>query len=139
MMRSIPIQLWPVETNTPRIRMLAVFSKSRTSSKIIAGSLPPSSATTGVKLLLAEAQTAWATGREPTKVIWLMEGWEVRWEAVAGQQTRGWIKFGECPQAARAVRAMEAVYERDQAVCSEALRTSAEPVNRVEMIGFIRL
>lgn len=72
-------------------------------------------------------------------MIWLMEGWEVRWEAVAGQQTRGWIKLAECPQAARAAFAMEAVYERDQAVCSEPFRMRAEPLKRVEMIGFIKL
>lgn len=58
---------------------------------------------------------------------------------MAGQHTRGWIRFGECPQADNAVRAMETKGARDQAVCSEHFRRSAEPVKRVEIIGPIRL
>ncbi len=58
---------------------------------------------------------------------------------MAGQQIKVWTRFDECPQAASAVRTMEAVYDADQAVCSDPLRTRAEPVKSVEMIGFIRL
>ena len=90
-MRSMPMQFWPADWKTPRRRMEAVFVSSvgETSSRIRAGSLPPSSTQTGVSALAADAQTAWATGREPMNVMWAIEGWEVRWEAVVGQQTRG--------------------------------------------------
>lgn len=57
-------------------------------SRIMAGSLPPSSTHTGVRAFAAEAQTVWATEREPMKVMWEMPGWEVRWFAVWGQQRR---------------------------------------------------
>ena len=76
---------------------------------MMAGSLPPSSTTTGVRLLAADVQTAWATGRDPMNVIWLIEGCEVRCEAVAGQQTTGWIRWGEWPQAESAVRPMDVI------------------------------
>ncbi len=69
-MRSMPMQFWPADWKTPRIRMLATLvSRPLTSSRMMAGSFPPSSTSTGVRLLAAEAQTAWATGREPMKVI----------------------------------------------------------------------
>lgn len=108
-MRSMPMQFWPAEVKTPRMRMLAIRLRLWTSSRMMAGSLPPSSTRTGVRLLAAEAQTACATGRDPMNVMWLIEGWDVRWEATFGQHTIGWIKFGECPHAERAVRAMEAM------------------------------
>ena len=69
------------------------------------------------------------------KVTWEMPGWEVRWFAAAGQQTMGWMSWVEWPHEERAARAIEVVYERDQAVCSEALMTRAEPVNKVEIMG----
>lgn len=106
-MRSIPMQFWPAEVKTPRMRMLAIRGRLWMSLRIMAGSLPPSSTTTGVRLLAAEAQTAWATGRDPMNVMWLIDGWEVRWDATVGQQTMGCIILGEWPHAERAVRAME--------------------------------
>lgn len=137
-MRSIPTQFWPAEMKTPRRRMDAI-SKSlldvRTSSRIIAGSLPPSSTHTGVRLFAADVQTAWATGREPMNVICAIEGWEIRWSAVKGQHTMGWTRLGECPHAERALRAMETIGASDQAVCSDAFMTIAEPVKRVDIIG----
>lgn len=39
------------------------------SSRIMAGSLPPNSTHTGMRLLAADAQTEWATGREPMNVM----------------------------------------------------------------------
>ena len=39
----------------------------------------------------------------------------------------------------RAPRAIDAKYESDHAVCSETLTTTAEPLNREEMIGLIKL
>lgn len=75
--------------------ILATFAMLPTSSRMIAASFPPNSTQTGVRLFAAEVQTAWATGREPIKVIWDIEGCEVRWFAAGGQQTRGWIRFGE--------------------------------------------
>ena len=60
-MRSIPTQFWPAEVKTPRRRIDAILGSLWhvvTSSRIIAGSLPPSSTHTGVRLLAADAQTA---------------------------------------------------------------------------------
>lgn len=60
-MRSIPTQFWPAEMKTPRRRMDAISGSLWhvvTSSRIIAGSLPPSSTHTGVRLLAADVQTA---------------------------------------------------------------------------------
>ena len=56
---------------------------------MMAGSLPPSSTHTGVRLLAAEAQTAWAMVREPMNVMCAIEAWHVRWLAVEGQHTIG--------------------------------------------------
>lgn len=60
--------------------MLAMRLKSLLdmSSRTIAGSLPPNSTHTGVSAFAAEAQTWCATGREPIKVMWEMDGCEVR-------------------------------------------------------------
>ncbi len=74
----------------------------------MAGSFPPSSTQTGVKDLAAEAQTAWATGREPMKVMWDMPGWEVRWFAVEGHMGRDWTRFGGWLRVERACRAIDA-------------------------------
>lgn len=88
--------------------MEAIFesSEAEMSSRMRAGSLPPSSTQTGVRDLAAEVQTAWAMGREPMNVMWEIEGWEVRWEAVVGQHTRGWMRLALWPQVVRAVRTM---------------------------------
>ena len=88
--------------------MLATFSRFDTSSRTRAGSFPPSSRQSGVRVLAADEATWCATGREPMNVICDMPGWEVRWEAVWGQQRMGWIRLGECPQATRAALAIEA-------------------------------
>ena len=47
----------------------------------------------------------------------------------------GWTRFGECPHAERALRAMETIGASDQAVCSDAFTTIAEPVKRADIIG----
>lgn len=142
MIRSIPTQFCPAEMKTPRRRMDAI-SRSlldvRMSSRIIAGSFPPNSTQTGVRLFDADVQTAWATGREPMNVMCAIEGWEVRCSAVEGQHTIGWTRFGECPHAERALRAMETIGASDQAVCSEPLITIAEPAKRLDIIGPITL
>ena len=58
-MRSMPMQFWPEDWKMPRMRILATFvSRPLTSSRMIAGSLPPSSTRTGVRGLAAEVQTA---------------------------------------------------------------------------------
>jgi hypothetical protein len=92
------------------MRMLATRLKSLLlrSSSTTAGSLPPSSTHTGVRDFAAEAQTWWATGREPMKVMWAISGCEVRCEATSGQQMTGWTMSGEWPQARRAEVAIEA-------------------------------
>ena len=82
MMRSMPMQFWPEDWNVARRRMLDTFSRSETSSRIMAGSLPPSSRQRGARDLAAEAATWWAMEREPMNVRWEIEGWEVRWLAV---------------------------------------------------------
>ena len=73
------------------MRTEAIFlsSEGEISSRIRAASLPPSSTQTGVSALAAEVHTAWATGREPMNVMWEIDGWEVKWDAVDGQQTIG--------------------------------------------------
>ena len=47
----------------------------------------------------------------------------------------GWTRFGECPHAERALRAMETIGASDQAVCSDAFTTIAEPVKMADIIG----
>ena len=108
MIRSMPMQFWPADWKTPRRRTEAIFESSRgeKSSRMRAGSLPPNSTQTGVRAFAAEAQTACATGREPMNVMCEIEGWEVRWEAVFGQHTRGWMRLALWPQAVSAVRTM---------------------------------
>ena len=73
------------------------------------------------------------------KVICAMDGCEVRWLAVSGQQTMGWINSGECPQALSALLAMCPKCCVLHAVFSDAFRTRAEPVKRVEMKGEMKL
>lgn len=61
MIRSMPMQFWPAEMNTPRSRMEAILGSCLVvegSSRMMAASLPPSSTQTGVRDLAAEAQTA---------------------------------------------------------------------------------
>lgn len=65
----------------------------------------------------------------------VIEGWEVRWSAAEGQHTMGCTRFGECPHAERALRAMETIGASDHAVCSDAFMTMAEPVKRVDITG----
>ena len=105
----MPMQFWPEDWKTPRMRTEEIFrsSGSGMSSRITAGSLPPSSTQRGIRDLAAEAQTEWATGRDPMNVRWEIEGCEVRWEATAGQQTTDWMMWGEWPQDVRAARAIE--------------------------------
>ena len=74
----------------------------------MAGSLPPSSRTVGVRGRAADRATCWAVAREPMNVRCEIEGWEVRWGAVVGQQVMGWIRCGECPVARRAFCPIEA-------------------------------
>ena len=59
MMRSMPMQFWPEDWKTPRMRTEAIFRSSGSvmSSRIRAGSLPPSSTQTGVRDFAADAQT----------------------------------------------------------------------------------
>lgn len=80
MIRSIPIQFCPDAWKVPRRRSstIRLISLLETLSRMIEASLPPSSATTGMRAFAAEAATLWQTGREPMKVMWLMEGWLVR-------------------------------------------------------------
>ena len=80
--------------------------RSVAQSRMRAGSLPPSSRTVGVRDRAAERATCCATGRDPMNVRCAMEGCEVRWEAVGGQQVMGWIRWGEWLLARRAERAM---------------------------------
>ena len=138
-MRSIPIQFCPADWKTPLINKLARLANDPGGSSTTAGSFPPNSTHTGVNAFAAEAHTAWATGREPMKVMCDMSGCEVKCEAVLGQSVRGWMRCGECPQARREACAMEAKKGVDQAVCSEVLMRSEEPVKRVEMRGPMRL
>ena len=86
-------------------RLKSLFERS---SRMMAGSLPPNSTQTGVRALAAEAQTWWATGREPMNVMWAMSGWEVRCSATLGQQLTDCTMCGECPHAVRAEVAIEA-------------------------------
>ena len=76
------------------------------SSRMMAGSFPPSSTQTGVRDLAADVQTGGAMGGEPMNVRCEIEGWEVRWEAVVGQHTRGWMRLALWPQVVRVVRTM---------------------------------
>ena len=70
-MRSMPIQFWPEDWNVPRMRMLAMPGRREGElSRIMAGSLPPSSRTRGVRDLEAEDAMWCATGREPMNVMW---------------------------------------------------------------------
>jgi len=140
--RSAPTQFWPADWKTPRIRIEEMDGRLRRvlgSFRTIAGSFPPSSTQTGVSDLAADAQTLWATGRDPMNVRWAMSGWEVRWSATAGRQTVVWTRSGEWPQARRAPRAISRKNDEDQAVCSEGLTMTALPVKRAEMTGPIKL
>jgi len=89
MIRSMPMQFWPEAWKVPLSKISTTRLRSRllTESRMMEASLPPSSATTGMSAVAAEAATLWQTGRDPMKVIWLIEGWLVRRVAVWGQQT----------------------------------------------------
>jgi len=78
-------------------------------------------------------------GREPMKVRWAIEGWDVRRGATDGQQVTSWMSWGGWEHAARAARARLMKKWADQAVCSEDFRMMALPVNSEDMIGLRRL
>lgn len=79
MMRSMPMQFWPAAWKVPRRRISITRGRSlRALSRIMAASLPPNSATMGVRDLAADAATSLATGRLPMNVTWEIDGWEVR-------------------------------------------------------------
>ena len=65
-MRSMPMQFWPADWKVPRRRMEAIFGRLATSSRMRAGSLPPSSRTKGVRDLAAEGDVVsyWAGADE---------------------------------------------------------------------------
>ena len=75
-MRSIPMQFWPADWKVPRNRISTMLVRwlEEMSSRRMAGSLPPSSAQTGVRALAADDRTEWATGWEPMKVMCDMSG-----------------------------------------------------------------
>jgi hypothetical protein len=73
------------------------------------------------------------------KVMCDIDGWDVRWSATLGQQTMDWTISGECPHASRALVAIEAKYEEDQAVASEPFTTMALPAKMDAITGLMRL
>ena len=75
--------------------MEGMLRRVRESSKITAGSLPPSSTHTGMRDLAADVHTWWATGRDPMKVICAISGCEVNVSATLGKQTSDWTRSRE--------------------------------------------
>jgi hypothetical protein len=68
-----------------------------------------------------------------------IEGCDVRWSATLGQQTTDWTMSGEWPHASRALVAIEAKYDEDQAVASEPLTMMALPAKMEAITGLMRL
>ena len=79
-MRSTDMQTWPEFWNAPQVAALTAFSMSALFSTII-GSLPPSSALTGVSVSAAWARTFLAVRSEP--VNWTKSTSSTRAEPVS--------------------------------------------------------
>mmetsp|Transcript_12439 Transcript_12439/g.43539 ORF Transcript_12439/g.43539 Transcript_12439/m.43539 type:complete len:259 (+) Transcript_12439:310-1086(+) len=135
--RSTPMQFCPQFWNVPRSTDASTASRS-TSSKMTAGSLPPSSRITGVRFADAPRMTSLPTAGEPVKMI-LSTSDSTSATPASPKPVTSCTRSGEWPHDSSTARAMRMYRPPDHDEYSDGFDTTALPANSPETMWLYRL